>query len=538
MRTKLLTLAALLLLFLSLPSVPASGQEEVRRYFPLVTHTAYRPVLKWAYGGCYSSWCETGWYSSPAVQDVNGDGRADVLASAYSLWALDGAGGATLWSVDPPGGRTWPGVVSVDLDQDGQNEIVVAQSGAWVSAYNADGSSRWQIQLDGGKGELRGLLAADLDGNGGAPEIVVTRAYGSAKNAWVLDASGAVRPGWPQLPQDHDNPAGYAWGVYNANAAAGDLLGDSRLELVVPSDVHYINAYDAGGAALPANPAHYPGKTWGLVGAWESLDTELRGWGACDGRRAESYRTNFADGPAALADLDGDGRREVIVTGNMVDCHTGYPPSRYMALYLFNPDRTRYNAGGHDWRAIPVDSGAPLSEDYNRIETALPNPVPADLDGDGRLEILFPSYDGRLHAFWLDKTEHGAWPYAVTQPGEGVMRFASEPVVVDIFNDGQAEVIFTSWAQKGLRHNGYLHIVDSRGRNLYVGDLPASRADSATWNGGLPAPTLANIDADPDLEIIILTASSGVVVYDLPESAGARILWGTGRGNFGRTGSR
>ena len=21
-----------------------------------------RPVLKWQHGGCYSSWCETGWY--------------------------------------------------------------------------------------------------------------------------------------------------------------------------------------------------------------------------------------------------------------------------------------------------------------------------------------------------------------------------------------------------------------------------------------------------------------------------------------------
>ena len=52
------------------------------------------PVLKWQRGGCYSSWCETGWYSSPALVDVNGDGRDDVIASAYSLWALDGTTGA------------------------------------------------------------------------------------------------------------------------------------------------------------------------------------------------------------------------------------------------------------------------------------------------------------------------------------------------------------------------------------------------------------------------------------------------------------
>ena len=47
-------------------------------------------------------------------------------------------------------------------------------------------------------------------------------------------------------------------------------------------------------------------------------------------------------------------------------------------------------------------------------------------------EILFPSYDGRLHAFWLDKTEHGSWPYSVYDSGEGLYRFASEPVVADL----------------------------------------------------------------------------------------------------------
>jgi uncharacterized repeat protein (TIGR01451 family) len=53
----------------------------------------------------------------------------------------------------------------------------------------------------------------------------------------------------------------------------------------------------------------------------------------------------------------------------------------------------------------------------------------------------------------------------------------------------------------------------------------------------MAAPTLANIDADADLEIVLNTAHSGVVAYDLPGSANASILWGTGRGNFQRSGS-
>ncbi len=57
------------------------------------------------------------------------------------------------------------------------------------------------------------------------------------------------------------------------------------------------------------------------------------------------------------------------------------------------------------------------------------------------------------------------------------------------------------------------------------------------WNGALPAPTLANIDSDPDLEVVLLTASSGVVAYDLPGTANASILWGTGRGDYQRDGN-
>ena len=99
--------------------------------------------------------------------------------------------------------------------------------------------------------------------------------------------------------------------------------------------------------------------------------------------------------------------------------------------FILKRDRTRWSGSGFDWTAIPLPGpgSAPQAEDYNVIESALPNPVVADLDGDGRKEILFPSYDGRLHAYWLDKTEHGSWPYDV--PGAGI-RFAGEPVVADL----------------------------------------------------------------------------------------------------------
>lgn len=499
------------------------------------------PVLKWQHGGCYSSWCETGWYSSPAVIDLDGDGTNEVIGSAYSIVALDGEVGEVIWRVPSghdrgqPGasnsGRTWPGIVIADVDGDQSEEIVTAHGGGYVSVYELNGyfSPGWPQQPTGGL-EIRGLSVSDLDMDGSL-EIIASGAVYGKTNTWVYEHDGQLRQGWPQL----SNESGYAYGIFNDNAAVGDLDGDGYGELVVPSDVHYICAYERDGLQIPAN-SMYGGKGWGRVGVWESPEIELRGWGTCDASddRSERYRANFAHGPATIADVDMNGDLEVIATGNVYDCGFSSYPSRYTGVFVFNADRSRYRNGVIDWTQAPIDTGAPLSEDYNLIENAQPNPVAADLDGDGDLEILYAAYDGRVHAFWLDKTEHGSWPYSVNQAGEGILRFASEPAVADLDSDGKAEVIFASWVEKGSHATGRLHILNFQGQPIYEVDLPG--AYSGDWNGALAAPTLGDIDGDPELEVVLNTAHSGFVAFDLPGSSGTEILWGTGRGNFWRDG--
>ena len=536
------------LVLLAPPGSPglASPAAETSVYLPLVLRPSEEqavqaPTLKWQRGGCYSSWCETGWYSSPAVADLDGDGAPEVIGSAYSIVVLDGATGALVWRApsghdrSDPGassvGRTWPGIVAADLQADGDLEIVTAHGGGYVAVYDSNGffEPGWPQRPTGGQ-ELRGLSVSDLDGDENM-EVIVTGAVSAPANTWVYSATGVLLPGWPQLSDD----SGYAHGVFNANAAAGDLDGDGELELVVPSDVHYIAAYEPDGSQIPAHPM-YGGKGWGKVGAWESPEIELRGWGTCDSAddRAERYRANFAHGAAAIADVDGNGALEVVVSGNMYDCAGASYPSQYTALFIFNADRSRFVSGPYDWSVPAVDTGAPLSEDYGLIENAQPNPVPVDLDGDGKMEILFASYDGRLHAFWLDRSEHGSWPFQVYDPSESFIRFASEPAVADLNGDGRAEVIFASWVEKGSSATGKLHVLDYLGNPLHEVDLPP--AFSGNWNGALAAPTLANIDGDPDLEVVLNTAASGLVAYDLPGTAGARVLWGTGRGDQHRDG--
>ncbi|WP_419656791.1 hypothetical protein Dvar_59130 [Desulfosarcina variabilis str. Montpellier] len=498
--------------------------------FPTTIQASFsKPVLKWQNGGCYSSWCETGWYASPAAADLDNDGSVEVITGSYSIFMINGTDGSLIRRIDPEGDRIWPGIVVADLDDDKDLEIVTSHGGGYLHVFDQDGDPVWSRQPT--DKELRGLSVADLD-NDGTLEIVVNAAIGSKTNTWVYEHNGTLRGGWPQL----DDDSGYAWGVFNDNAAIADLDDDGIGEIVVPSDVHYICTYLPDGTLVPANGI-YGAKTWGKVGVWENIDIEIRGWGACSNSdlREERYRTNFAHGAAAIGDVDGDGVLEVAVTGNTYDCGEDSDNSRYTGVYLFNADRSRFQAGAIDWETIPVDTGEPLMEDYNVIESCQPNPVLADLDGDGEKEILFASYDGRVHAFWLDKTEHGGWPFTVNQASEGILRFASEPLVADLDGDGRSEVLFTTWTQKESQKTGQLHIVDYSGRSVYAVALPMAFG-SPDWNGGLAAPTLANIDSDADLEVVVNTAHSGVVAYDLPGTSNATVQWGTGRGNFHRTG--
>jgi len=510
------------------------GGEAITLYLPVVSTGLHAPVLKWAYGGCFNWGCQTGWYASPAVADIDNDGSPEVVGGSYDVVALSGATGALEWRVESDGNRVWPDIVIANLNGAGGLEIVAAHSDGYFDVIDGTGHITLTRTPAAGS-ELRSLAVADLE-NDGNLEIVVAATRSS--NQWyVYEDNGTVRAGhWPQHSPNSDTN-GYAAGAYNQNIGIADLDHDGRGEIIGPSDVHYITAYKDDGTQMLAStiysPQGQPPRVWSRVGVHVDHYVDLIGYADC----GVEHRPNFASTAPTLADLDDNGEIEIVVVGNIYNCDVGHPPGLYQGLFIFNRDRTRWAASGYNWTVIPAPDGAaaPLDEDYAVIENAQPNPVTADLDGDGELEILYPSYDGRVHAYWLDGTEHGAWPFEVYQPAEGYYRLPSEPVVADLDNDGQAEVIFSSWSQTGSNAPGRLYVVSATGQQLFVLNLPAALGES--WNGALAAPTLANIDADADLEIVLQTANSGLVAYDLPGTSAARVLWGTGRGTYYRNGT-
>jgi len=133
--------------------------------------------------------------------------------------------------------------------------------------------------------------------------------------------------------------------------------------------VHYITAYQDNGAQIRAHPMYGTNpdgslKYWSRVGVHVDHQVDLRGYAHC----GTEHRPNFADSAPVIADVNADGVLEVIVVGNVYNCGTSPYSSLYEMPYIFNADRSRWQADGYDWTEIPEpDSKAgPLSQDYHR----------------------------------------------------------------------------------------------------------------------------------------------------------------------------
>jgi len=220
------------------------------------------PVLRWQYGGC-TSFCQTGWYSSPAIVDVDGDGQAEVVAGSYDLVLLNGATGAVLHRA-ASAARIWPGIAVADLNHDGHPSVVVGRNNGSATAFDAAtlaARGGWPVTPFPGA-EVRALALGDLDANGTFQVVVGAGRSGATNQVNVYAPNGGQRAGWPRLQA---GDAGYAAGIYNDDIAIADLKRSGYPQIFVPTDVHYILGLYRDGSAIAAN-AMYGAKVWAQVG--------------------------------------------------------------------------------------------------------------------------------------------------------------------------------------------------------------------------------------------------------------------------------
>ena len=312
-------------------------------------------------------------------------GRADFGRRA-DCRSFDSDGAGPTLSIERPGDGQ---PVAGELDPAPGEELVVADGQA-LHILAADLTPLRDVvspRLE--RFGLHLISLADLDDDGTLEIIAIARKTDATQEGFYFTGALHVyrangQPYSAQYPVDVVSPTS-AVGWVEASSLAVDLNGDRRKEILVvlldqERTRYNVLAYNADGSRYAA---------------WPPL----------------AFATDSVDQPIA-ADLDHDGAPEIVL-------YEGAAGQTTQRLRVLSRDGT--NRPG--W-PVAFDGNAGVNVGGVSV---------ADLDGDGRDEILVTVFGG-LRVFRHDGTEHATfrWPIFIA-PGQ--------PLVADVDGDGAAEIV-------------------------------------------------------------------------------------------------
>jgi hypothetical protein len=307
-------------------------------------------------------------------------------------------------------------------------------------------------------------IAAD-----GTPEIATTLSDGTRCRAGMFDKDGALL--W--VSTEVELKCG------NNAPAFADLEGDGVVEVVFGP---YI--FDAASGELLGSGTHGTGCNLGYSwGGYHSVPVDLDGDGVqeilagrsvYDSSGEHHCFAGYEDGYPAVADLDGDGQAEFVVTGNG-------------DVRLFDHDCWLIDG----WELDDGGQGGPATI--------------ADYDGDGEPEIGVASY-GRYSVFEVDGTllwRHEVQDYSSSSTGSSVY---------DFDGDGYAEVVYADeedlWIFQGI--DGSVRMRDGTHQSWTANEYP----------------TIVDVDGDGEVEIVVSDLEGIFVVGDQDHSwVAGRQVW-------------
>jgi len=301
--------------------------------------------------------CWDGIWGSPALGDLNGDGKLEIAVEGFDrrlhVWRYDGTY-LPGWPIQPPtiwrGGWSSPAIA--DLDNNGLPEVIFGTDNATngrapyhLYVYRWNGTLLPGFPVTTSQNMQSSPAIGDITGDGRLEIVIGTGTYESSggHKVYAWDYQGRPVPGWPQSTD----------GNMPASPALGDITGDGKLEVVI----------GCGAEGDPFNPA-----PCSKMYAWRGNGQAVDGFPITVWSNVSWDEAIGLPNSPILADYDGDGQVEIL------------------AVVRWSWGISTLRRTGGVWQNV---------NDVNlrTCNVLYSSPLVDDIDGDGYLEIVIGGAD-------------------------------------------------------------------------------------------------------------------------------------------------